>query len=43
MPIDTYIDGIQQKKQREMVRNEWKGMLIVRDDERDISRSCGAC
>ena len=25
-----------QKKRREMVRDEWKGMLIVRDDERDV-------
>ena len=26
-----------------MVRNEWKGMLIIGDDEHNISWSCGAC
>ena len=40
--IYTYIGINIQKKRREMVRYEWKGMLIIQDDERDVSRSCGA-
>jgi hypothetical protein len=40
--LDTYRSTIYQKKQGKMVRNEWKGMLIVGDDERDVSRSCDA-
>jgi hypothetical protein len=30
------------KKRGKMVRNEWKGMLIIGDDELNGSRSCGA-
>ena len=43
MAIHTYIHDIQQKKRREKVKNEGNSVLIIGGDERDISRSCGAC
>ena len=39
--IYTCISINTQKKRREMVKYEWKGMLIIQDDKCDVSRSCG--
>jgi len=40
--VYTYISIIYQKKRRKGLKNEWNDILIIGDDERDVSRSCGS-